>query len=455
MKNVLLIDDEPEMLESMKKLMSRRADCNPTLLQDPVKALTLVKEKRFDLIITDLNMKSVSGLDILRAALEAFPDATVILISGYGTIDTSVKAMSEGAFDFIEKPFTSKKLFSTIERAFEQTYKKIEQIDPSKSNDPFHGIVYRSTQMIELINVIHRVARGNMNILISGESGTGKELVARAIHATSKRNEAPFVPVNCGALPENLFESEIFGHERGAFTGAIKAKPGLLEFASQGTFFLDEIGDLSLAMQVKLLRMLEDHKIRRVGGTKEIETDVRVVAATNKNLESAIIEKRFREDLYYRLNTIHLTIPPLRERPDDIIPLANHFLSRLSKENNHMVYRFSPGAIKMLQNLTLPGNVRELQNMVSRAYYLCNNSVIQKQDLPIGNQGHATLFADDVLNLSYKNAKDAIFEKFEVKYLLFNLKKHGGNISQTADQCGLDRRTIHRLIKKHNIILDE
>ncbi len=455
MKNVLLIDDELEMLESMKKLMSRRQDCNPTLVQDPARALKLVREKRFDLIITDLNMQTISGLEILRAALDAFPDATVILISGYGTIDTSVKAMSEGAFDFIEKPFTAKKLFSTIERAFEQTYKKVEQIEPGKNSDPFHGIVYQSKQMTELINVIHRVAKGNMNILVSGESGTGKELIARAIHATSKRNEAAFVPVNCGALPENLFESEIFGHERGAFTGAVKAKPGLLEFASQGTFFLDEIGDLSLAMQVKLLRMLEERKIRRVGSVQEIDVDVRIIAATNKNLEKAINENRFREDLYYRLNTIHLNIPPLRERPDDIIPLANHFLAKLSRENDRVVHRFSPDAIKVLQNLSLPGNVRELQNMVSRAYYLCSGSVIQKQDLPISNPGHATLFSDEILNMTYKNAKETVFEKFEVKYLLHNLKKNAGNISQTADQCGIDRRTIHRLVKKYNIILDD
>jgi len=454
MKNILLIDDEPEMLESIKKLFSRRQDCNPTLMQNSEKALKMVKEKRFDLIITDLNMQTTSGLDILHGALDAFPDSTVILISGYGTIDTSVKAMSEGAFDFIEKPFTAKKLFSTIDRAFDQTYKKVEQIESGKHADPFHGIVYRSTQMTELINIIHRVAKGNMNILVSGESGTGKELVARAIHATSRRSDAPFVPVNCGALPENLFESEIFGHERGAFTGAVSTKPGLLEFASQGTFFLDEIGDLSLAMQVKLLRMLEERKIRRVGGTKEIDVDVRIIAATNKNLEQAIAENRFREDLYYRLNTIHLIVPPLRERPDDIIPLANHFLVKLSKENDHVAHRFSPDALKVLQNLSLPGNVRELQNMVSRAYYLCGNSVIQKHDLPISNSGHTTLFSDEILDMSYKNAKESIFEKFDVKYLLHNLKKNAGNISQTADQCGIDRRTIHRLIKKYNIILD-
>jgi two-component system, NtrC family, response regulator HydG len=439
MKNILLIDDEQDMLDSLHKLLSRKPQYKLSMTTDGKRALELVASKKYDLIITDLKMNEVSGMDILQKALNTFPDSTVIMISGYGTIDTSVKAMREGAFDFIEKPFTSKKLFDTVNRAFSQNMDKatLSEKGLSQKKDSF-GIIYQSKQMEELLSLVRKIASGNMNILVTGESGTGKELIARAIHKLSKRSLNPFVPVNCGA-----------------FTGAIKTKPGLLEFADHGTFFLDEIGDLSLAMQIKLLRMLEERKIRRVGGQKEISIDVRIIAATNKDLKKAVAEKQFREDLFYRLNAMEINILPLRERPDDILPIAKHFLAEFCCQNEGAMIRFSPEAEKALKNHPWNGNVRELQNMVNRAFYLCSNSVIQRTDLPIPMERENAFFEDDIINLSYKNAKESLLEKFEVEYLTHHIKQNAGNISRTAESCGLDRRSIHRLINKYNIIYEE
>lgn len=457
MKNkVLIIDDETEMLDSLEKILSRKYDFDLHLISDSAIAHERVQSEKYDLILTDLMMKNYTGMDILKVALKAFPDSMVIIISGYGTIGASVEAMREGAFDFIEKPFTSKKLLECIDRAINQTKQEFKDKDhAAKSKDELAGIIYESPQMDDLIKLVKKVAPGNMNVLITGESGTGKELFARAIHSLSKRNYNPFVPVNCGALPEHLFESELFGHERGAFTGAIKTKPGLLEFADQGTFFFDEIGDLSLSLQVKLLRMLEERKIRRVGGEKEISIDVRIIAATNKNLDLAVNDKTFREDLYYRLNTIRLEIPPLRERPDDILLLARHFLTELCEKNDRKFRRFSTDAEKALLDYPWAGNVREMQNIVGRAYFLSVDQIIHRNDLPIPQQDKSIAINREILSSPYKDAKELVLEKFEVEYLTHYLKKNQGNISRTAEECGLDRRSIHRLINKYNIIYQE
>jgi len=456
MKKLLIVDDEPEMLESFRKILSSRSDYDIQLINDANKALAVVVNNKFDLIITDLKMKNVSGMEVLKAALKHFPETIIIVISGYGTIEASVNAMREGAFDFIEKPFTSKKLFDCIDRAFRQTSDqyKDESIRKVYEKD-LSGIIYKSNKIREVIMLAKKVAPGNMNVLITGESGTGKELFARAIFRLSKRKSQPFIPVNCAALPEHLFESELFGHERGAFTGAVKMKPGLLEFANQGTFFFDEIGELSPHLQVKLLRMLEERKIRRVGGQKEIEIDVRILAATNKDLKKAVSDKKFREDLFYRLNTIQIHVPPLRERKEDIIPLANYFLMDLCNKNDKTVSKFSVDAEQALVNYSWPGNVRELQNMIGRAFILCSQEIIQESDLPLPAADKKIAIDSNMLNLSYREAKDLIFEKFEVEYLSYHLKKNKGNISRTAQECGLDRRSIHRLINKYNIIYQD
>ena len=450
MKKILVIDDEREMLSSLEKILSYRQDFDIELVDNSVKAKELVTSNNYDVIITDLKMKEVSGIDILKSAIKKYPSAIVIIISGYGTIEASVEAIKEGAFDFIEKPFTSKVLFDSIDRALQKS-----QESYAKDENEFtkiSGFIYKSQKIEDVIKLVKKVAPGNFNILITGESGTGKELIARAIHDMSKRKDNPFVPVNCGALPEYLFESELFGHEKGAFTGAVKKKLGLLEFANHGTFFFDEIGDMSQNLQVKLLRMLEDKRIRRVGGEEEIEINVRIIAATNKNLANAVADKKFREDLYYRLNTIQIEIPPLRDRPDDIMPLANYFISNLCSMEDSEQKRFSRESEEILKKYSWPGNVRELQNIINRAFFLSSSSIIQSENLPLKLDTQDKRLNEEFLLPGYKKAKDKIIEKFELEYLTHHLKLNKGNITKTAENCGLDRRSIHRLINKYNII---
>lgn len=453
MIELLIIDDEEEMLTSLRKILSHKPEYNLTLINDSSKALEIVQAKSFDLIITDLKMKDVTGLDILKAAKKSFPESKVIMISGYGTIEASVEAIKEGAFDFLEKPFTSAKLFSCIDNALHKEDEiETELNEKADSVKVVEGIVYRSKKIDELIKIVKRTASESMTILVTGESGTGKELFARAIHNLSPRNKNPFVPVNCGTLPPELFESELFGHERGAFTGAVKTKLGLLEFANSGTFFFDEIGDLSHSLQIKLLRMLEEKKIRRVGGQNEIDIDVRIIAATNKNLEKEVEAKRFREDLFYRLDSIRINIPPLRERPEDIMPLINHFFEKYCKRDDSSPRRFSKEAEEVFEQYPWPGNVRELQNIINRVYYLCSSGVISREDLPFHIANIQSSTQNEFIKLQYKEAKDNIIEKFEIDFLTYHLKKNNGNISKTAETCGLDRRSIHRLINKYNII---
>ncbi len=450
MKKILIVDDEIEMLNSLEKILSTKEDFIIEKETNANAALQHIIENKYDLVITDLKMREVSGIEIVKKVKLKLPEAHVIVVSGYGTIEASVEAIKFGAFDFIEKPFTSRKLFDCVDRAL-NTSKEYPSTDHENSN----GIIFKSEEMKTVIENAKKIAETEMNVLITGESGSGKELIARAIHNINKGDTEPFVPVNCGALPEHLFESELFGHEKGAFTGAVKAKPGLLEFANNGTFFFDEIGDMSLALQVKLLRMLEEKKIRRVGGQKEIDINVRIIAATNQNLERLVKENRFRQDLYYRLNTISLDIPPLRERKDDIMPLVFDFMKELCQKNSKIVREFSSEAKEALINYSWPGNVRELKNVISRSYFLCSSEIIQISDLPNNIVNKSVSFDEDILSLNYKEAKESVIEKFEVQYLTYYLKKNHGNITQTAEECGLDRRSIHRLINKYNIVFED
>jgi len=444
---ILIIDDETEMVESISKLFSFKEEFELTTSSNSAEAVKLIPSKRFDIILTDLKMKPLSGLDILRTAKQANPNTIVIVLSGYGTIDASVEAMRLGAFNFIEKPFSSSKLFEVINQALEHQLKESPQLQSE-----IKGFIYNSDKMKNLIELIKKVALQDMNVLIIGESGTGKELVARSIHQLSKGSSNPFVPINCGALPEPLFESELFGHEKGAFTGAITSKPGLLEFAEGGTFFFDEIGDMSLSLQVKILRMLEEKKIRRVGGQKEININVRIVAATNKNLEKLVEEGKFREDLYYRINSLRIEIPPLRERLEDIIPLIKYYLRDYCQSGDKFERKLTPEAEEALLSYPWPGNVRELQNVVSRLSFLYTNEIITEADLPLPLIKKQNFFDDNIFKLNYKEAKEKVIENFELEFLTYYLKKNNGNITKTAEECGIDRRSIHRLISKYHII---
>ncbi len=452
MKKILIIDDDIEMLQSLKKIMSHKPEYDVTYSQEPRMGNELFQKEKFDIVISDLMMNDFTGMDIIKSFKEKSPETPIIIISGYGTIEASVEAIKLGAIDFIEKPFTSKKLFESIEKALKSTSFDESLKDSADGAKSFYGMIYKSSEMEEIIKMIKSVAPTGMNVLITGESGTGKELVARAIHKLSKSSSDLFIPVNCGALPENLFESELFGYERGAFTGAVKTKPGLLEFANQGTFFFDEIGELSTSLQVKLLRMLEEKKIRRIGGKEEIDIDVRIIAATNKDLKAAVEQNDFREDLFYRLSIFTLDVPPLRERIEDIIPLANHFLTEIYESKNDSEKHFSEEVEQALLAHSWPGNIRELRNVVGRSYILSTGKIIQLADLPIPLKGNSKKFDTDLFLLDYSNAKESIIEKFELEYLTYHLKENKGNITHTAQKCGLDRRTIHRLIKKYKIM---
>lgn len=454
-KKILVIDDEKEMLDSLNKILSTRKEYNIHVAQSSSEAFELLNRQKFHLVLTDLKIDEKTGIEIIEQVNNSSTNTIVIVISGYGTIESSVEAMRKGAFDFIEKPFTSKKLFDVIERALaaqESLSPKEEIIDESIE---LPGIIFKSREMEEVARLVHKIAKGNMNVLITGESGTGKELVARAIHTLSRGSTNPFVPVNCGALPEPLFESELFGHEKGAFTGAVRTKPGLLEFADTGTFFFDEIGDMSMLLQIKLLRMLEEKKIRRVGGQKEIPIDVRIIAATNKNLEQAVSEGRFRDDLYYRLNTINIKMPPLRDRKEDILLLANHFLKEFCEKEDKPLKSFSSDAARMLMEYSWQGNVRELQNIIGRTYVLSTSQTINETDLPLPIQNIRVQMEKEIFNYPFKDAKEKVLENFEVDYINYHLRKNKGNISKTAEICGIDRRSIHRLLNKHKIIYKE
>jgi DNA-binding NtrC family response regulator len=451
-KKILIVDDEIEMLTSIEKILNLKNSYEITTKQNSADAIKLIKSAKFDLIITDLKMKDFDGIEILKTAKGSFPDSKVIVISGYGTVEASVDAMRQGAFDFIEKPFSSAKLYECVSRGLNENVDAAEKSSKDAEAKNFEGIIYNSSELEKVIKLVKKIAPGNMNILITGESGTGKEMFARAIHNISKGSVDPFVAVNCGALPEQLFESELFGHERGAFTGAVKTKPGLLEFANNGTFFFDEIAEMSEALQVKLLRMLEERKIRRVGGQKEIEINVRIIAATNKDLLQAVNENKFREDLYYRLNTLHVHIPPLRERKADIITLTKFYLSQLCENSEGTKKVLSQEAVEAIENYAWPGNVRELQNLISRAYFLCGSEIITVDDLPLPHGDKIGKINEKILQMNYKEARNAVLEKFEIEYLSYHLRKNSGNISKTASECGIDRRSIHRLLNKYNII---
>ena len=451
---VLVIDDEEEMLVNCGRIIGRLGyEC--LKLKDSNEAAAVIAREAPYVILTDFAMPGRNGLDILRLAKEIEPETVVILISGYATIPSVVEAMKEGAFDYLAKPFSAEQLRVALERAV-RNRKLSEENRYLRSQLAqtlgFDNMIGTSMPMREVFETVRKVSATDANVLIYGESGTGKELVARSIHANSDRKDNPFVPVDCASLPENLLESELFGHEKGTFTGADATRPGLLEFANSGTFFLDEIGEMGINLQAKLLRVLQERQFRRVGGRKMIDIDIRVIAATHRDLEEGIRKGTFREDLYYRLNVINLTLPPLRERVGDVPLLAEHFLQEYSKSRTNGPLSISPEAMRLLEQYNWPGNVRELQNVVSRATALSTGSSVGPDDLPEHLQT-ATKGAPALMRggLSFKDAKKRWLVSFEKQYLADLLKKHDYNISKAAREAGIDRKTIHRLINKHKL----
>ncbi|MFQ5639485.1 MAG: sigma-54-dependent transcriptional regulator [bacterium] len=455
MAEILIIDDEKDMLSACAKILQALGH-KPVTLASGAQAITLLGTHEFDLILCDLFMPEVDGMTVVEKARELTPNTPVIIFTAYGTIDRAVVAIKAGAFDFLEKPFEIEDLKVVIEKGLRQRKffcEKHDLIQQLEEKFNFDNIIGRSFKMQEVFDLIKTVAPTDANVIITGESGTGKELVARSIHARSKRKVKAFIPVNCGAFPENLFESELFGYEKGAFTGALRRKPGLLEFANHGTFFLDEVCELTETLQVKLLRVLQDHKVMRLGGEEFIELDVRFVAATNRDVDIAVSDGILREDFYYRLNVVRIHIPPLRERRDDILPLAERFLRLYLKSSPKEIAGFNDDVLGCFQRYHWPGNVRELENTVERTVTLAKGDTITLAELP------SQIRVDDSSPASFANqslvtAKQQAIDEIELKYLLELLQKHSGNVTKIAADAGMTRRNLHRLLKRHGLEAD-
>ncbi len=446
---ILVIDDEREMLVSYERILSREGHEVQTFQSAEAALRRLKQSHSFSLIICDLKMPGMDGMGFLSTVKEEHPHLPLIMVTGYGTMEGAVEAVKTGAFDFIEKPFSSQKLLQSVGKA-------LLEIVPSGDDETAnqHGLdnmIGRSAEMKEIFKMITRVSDGNANVMITGESGVGKELVARSIHNHSLRRNRPIIPINCSALPDSLFESELFGYEKGAFTGAFQAKPGLVELANGGTLFLDEICEMSHNLQAKLLRTLEERKIWRIGGKKEIPVDIRVVTATNRDVEGMLANGTLREDFYYRINAIQIHIPPLRNRVDDIPLLIHHFMNELNQKYNRGIQEIEPSAMQLMKHYAWPGNVRELQNVIERTYYLANPPVIKRSDLPTFLTTNHNNKKERWKEMSYREAKDLAMEEFERKYLNLQLSTYSWNISRTAESCGMDRRTLHRLIKRYHL----
>ncbi|MFL5385239.1 MAG: sigma-54-dependent transcriptional regulator [Longimicrobiaceae bacterium] len=455
---VLIVDDEELLVKSCGQILASEGYTVYTEGRGR-NALEVVRRQRPDIVLTDLNLPDTSGLDLLKDIKKLAPETLVVMITGFATVDSSVEAIRAGAYDYIPKPFTATQLRILIGRAAQQVKLVRDNAslrDQLKKHYSFENIIGTSETIQKVFSVISRVAPTDASVFIAGESGTGKELIAKALHTNSRRSARPFMAINCAALPDNLLESELFGHEKGAFTGADREKRGLLEVAAGGTFFLDEISEMSMDLQAKLLRVIQERKIRRVGGDVEIPIDVRWVSATNRDPETAVREGALRQDLLYRLNVVPVKLPPLRHRREDIPALAQHFLRRYAQDYDRDNLRFSPDAMRVLTEYEWPGNVRELQNMVERVVSLClPGQEITAEDLPeelsvrgvVNGRGMPTFSAD----LPFHDAKTDAITVFEKEYLSDLLKRHNGNISQAARTAGIDRKTIHRMLAKYEI----
>ncbi|MDP1767760.1 MAG: sigma-54 dependent transcriptional regulator [Nitrospirota bacterium] len=450
---ILIVDDEVEALENCRRILSRLGhECLTE--HDPVRALNVVQQERPGLVLTDLRMPGLSGIDVLNATKRFDPTIKVVLMTAFATVQTAVSSMRQGALDYILKPYTSRDLEDVAHRAFEESPRQSLSPVLARAKHPLRQIVGKSSAIQAVLSLVIKVARTDANILIYGESGTGKELVARAIHDHSQRANKPFVPVDCVSMPDALLESELFGHERGAFTGAHAAKPGLFETAHGGTVFLDEVSGMSQTLQSRLLRVLQERQFRRVGGTRYIDIDVRVIAASNRDLAEAQKKGEFREDLYYRLNVIPVVLPPLREREGDIEVLAHEFLQRFMQQHRTdagAIPTFEPAAVAALMSHSWPGNVRELQNVIERAAALADGPVVRLEHLPSGLGLAASGDTASMEGGSYKQVKQEVVRSFERSFLLELLQRHQWHMSNAAQEAGVDRKTIERMVKRHGL----
>jgi DNA-binding NtrC family response regulator len=442
------------MVENCARIL-RRAGYRCLTTTDPERALALIDTDHPDLLLTDLKMPGIDGLELMRRAHEFDTTIPVVMITAFASIETAVAAIKQGAYDYLPKNFSVDQLTLVVERALRARSLSVENRNLRAQLQEARGLenlIGRSPVMMQVIELVKKAARSEANILVVGESGTGKELIARAVHANSPRSAQAFVPVDCASLPEQLLESELFGHEKGAFTGAVKTKPGLMEVAHRGTLFLDEIAELPMALQVKLLRALQERQFRRVGGTALTSVDVRVVSATNRNLREAIAQGQFREELFYRIDVIEIVLPTLRERTGDVRLLAQAFLTKYGQKR---MTSFDPEALDALERYRWPGNVRELQNVIERACALAEGATVKRRDLPAyllqAPEAAVPAGASPTTDRPLKEAKEQWMAVLEASYLRDLLAHHDGNISAAAKAAGIDRKTFHRLINKYSL----
>ncbi len=420
-------------------------------------ALSRLGEETYDLLIIDVRMPETSGLEVTRIAHEKYPALPIIVMTAFGSIETAVEAIHEGAFDFISKPMNLAELKKTVSRALSQRalQRRTETNNggDDKNSEQLGKIIGKSSAMLEVYKTVARVAPTKSTVLVLGESGTGKELIAQAIHQHSPRANRPFVAVDCGALTETILESELFGHVRGAFTGALADKKGVFEEAQGGTCFLDEIGGISSNLQARLLRVLQEHEIRRVGGKDWVKVDVRVVAATNHNLAEAVSKGEFRQDLYYRLDVVAIHLPPLRERADDIPLLARHFLQRYSQESGKSISAISDKAMELLCSYSWPGNIRELENAIEQAVALSYQSILTPDDFPeaVRNPAAAQPFENGSQNEQFLFLDAPSLEEVKKRYVLHVLRHNQGNVSRSARVLNIDRRSLYRMLARFKI----
>ena len=456
---ILVVDDEPSMRQ-MLAIVLKREGYDVALAENGRSAVAALERGSFDLLISDIKMPDMSGVDVLRAAKQADPDILGIMITAFASTETAIEAMRLGACDYLSKPFDIDLLKMKVREKVENRHLKQENVLLKRTlglSHQFSNIIGRSETMLDVFKMIETVAKTNSTILLTGESGTGKGLVAQAVHYNSLRRDKPMVSLNCGAMPETLLESEMFGHMRGAFTGADQNKKGLLEVAEKGTIFLDEIGEMSPVMQVKLLRVLQERRFRRVGGLEELQADIRVIAATNQDLTKAVAEGRFREDLFYRINVIPIVLPPLRERREDIPLLAEHFLEKYSTQMEKPVNAVSRPAMDLLQKHDWPGNIRELENVIERAVALESTPSVQPESLPATVRGGSARLSPALSSAGTEVLPaegldlEARVQEIERGYIAQALERANGVQVKAADLLGMSFRSFRYYVKKYNL----
>ena len=453
-EKILLIDDSTDILENLSEYL-RNDGYEVDTAANGESGISMIEKKYYDIVLTDLMMPSVDGMEVLKYVTKSSPDSICIILTGYGTVKNAVEAMKLGAYQYLSKPLMMDEILVTLQKALDHRNLKAENMnlrDQLKKKYKFENIIGDSEKMRQIFEIIEKVADTDSTILILGESGTGKELIAKAIHYNSYRREGPFVPVNCAAIPSELLESELFGHEKGAFTNAIRTRIGRFELANGGTVFLDEIGDMSPNLQSKLLRVLQERQFERVGGVKTVKIDIRVIAATHQDLKAAVQGGTFRQDLYYRLNVIPMEVPPLRERISDIPLLVNHFLAQFNKSKKRQIQGIDHEALNLMTKYHWPGNVRELENIIERIIILTNNETIRVSDLPEKIQTYSQTETPFTFQIPEEGISlDHAVVEFEKKLILQALNRTGWIKNKAAQLLNLNRTTLIEKIKRQNL----